>query len=125
MMAVEVKTLGGWLQTRNVLVENLGMNMEFQGNADFSDDPQSDFQKTQAIIDKIFADLQSHAVNGLKLVDENVKDSDLVAQIMEASAEAKKEADRIKNAVKTIEALAGAFDKVSKVVTKIAGLPFL
>ena len=124
-MAIEVKTLGSWTQTRNVLVENLGMNMEFQDAADYSDDPASDFQTAQANIEKIFADLRGHAVVGLKLVDEAIKDSDLITEIAALSAEAKKEADRIKNAVKTVERLAGALDKVTGVVTKIAGLPFL
>lgn len=124
-MAIEVKTLGSWAQTRNVLVENLGMNMEFQDAADYSDDPNSDFQKAQANIEKIFADLQSHSVVGLKLVDEAIKDSDLIRSISAASAEAKKEADLIKNAVKTVENLSKALGKVTSVVTKIAGLPFL
>ena len=124
-MPIKVRALGSWIQTRNVLFENLTMNMDFQDAADYSDDPASDFRQAQANIKRILAKVQSHGVTGLKRVDEAIKGSDLMVEIAALSAEAKKEADRIKNAVKTVERLTGALDMVTGVVTKIAGLPFL
>jgi len=124
-MPIKVRRLGSWIQTRNVLFENLNMNMDFQDAADYSDDPASDFQQAQANIARILNNAQSHGVTGLKRVDEAIKDSDLMVEIAALSAEAKKESDRIQNAVKTVERLAGALDKVTGVVTRIAGLPFV
>ncbi len=124
-MPIKVRALGSWIQTRNVLFENLNMNMDFQDAVDYSDDPASDFQQAQANIARILNNGQSHGVTGLKRVDEAIKDSGLMVEIAALSAEAKKESDRIQNAVKTVERLTGVLDKVTGVVTKIAGLPFL
>jgi len=124
-MATKVKTLGAWIQTRNTLIENLSSTLELLETAPFSDDPNSNFVRGNAQVDRIQDQLRELALAGLKRVDDAIASGDLVKAISDLSKGAKKEADRIKQATKTIEAITRGVDLVAGVVTRIAGLPFL
>jgi hypothetical protein len=124
-MAIKVNVLGAWTQTRNTLVQNLTSTMELQQNAPFSQDPASDFVQAGAQADRIQDQIRIHALSGLKQIDNAVAAGKLVKDISDLSKQAKVEADRIKNAAKTVAGITKAVDLVAGVVTKIAGLPFL
>ena len=124
-MPTKVKSLAGWIQARNILIENLSSTFALLETAPFSEDANSDFVRGNAEADRIQEQLRKLAVAGLKRVDDAIASGDLVAEIAALSKEARKEADRLKNAAKTIAGIAKAVDMASGVVTKIAGLPFL
>ena len=124
-MAVQLKTLGAWAQTRNTLVQDLTMSMQVLQSAPFSDDPASDFQKATATDTQILEALRRHAVLGIEQIDDAIAAGPLVEQINALSKAAKKEADRIQAIAHTINDIAGAVDKVTGVVTKFAALPFI
>jgi hypothetical protein len=124
-MATKVKTLTAWVQTRNTLIQNLSSTLELLETASFSTDPGSDFVRGNAEADRIQDQLRQLALAGLKQVDDAIASGTLVKDITTLSKEAKKEADRITNATKTITAIARGIDLAAGVVTKIAGLPFL
>ena len=124
-MAVQLKTLGAWAQTRNTLVQDLTMSMQVLQSAPFSDDPASDFQKATATDGQILEALRRHAVLGIEQIDDAIAAGPLVEQINALSKAAKKEADRIQAIARTIDDIAGAVDKVTEVVTKFAALPFI
>ena len=124
-MAVDVNQLEPWRETRNTLAEDLQIVFEFLVTEPASDDPESGYQKAQRQIDRLLAEMRRHAVAGLNAIDDEVAAGDLVARIAELSREAMEEAVRLKEAVKTIERITEAVDKVAGVVGKIAQLPFL
>ena len=114
--------LGSWQQTRNVLIETLGMNSDAQATAVFSNNTNSDFQKLQRNIDTTLEKLSEHALNGLRLVDETIATSDTLNNLKRASQAAKDEADKIKKATKSIEKLTALVNLVSSVVTGISNI---
>jgi len=124
-MATKVNVLGAWTQARNTLVQNLATTFDFLDDVPFSDDPNSDFVKGNAQADRIQDQLRLLALSGLKQIDDAVASGTLVQDISDLSKKAKAEADRIKNAAKTVAGITKAVDLVAGVVTKIAGLPFL
>lgn len=124
-MAIKTDTLGAWIQTRNTLVQNLVTTMEFRAPLPNSGDPGSDFAKANAQIDRLTNQILELALVGLKQVDDAIASGTLVQDIAALSKEAKKEADRIKRATRTIQDIVKAIDMVTGVVTKILGLPFL
>ena len=124
-MAVDVNQLEPWRETRNTLAEDLQIVFEFLVTVPASEAPESDYQKAQRQVDRLLAEMRRHAVTGLNAIDEEVAEGDLVARIAALSREAREEAERLKEAVKTIERITAAVDKVAGVVGKIAQLPFL
>jgi methyl-accepting chemotaxis protein len=124
-MPVQVRTLPAYSDTRNGLVEALGLAETKMSEADASEDPNSPFQQALAASNAALDQLRALAVNALKQIDEAVAGSDLVRDIGRQAASAKREADRIANAAHTIEQIAGVINTISGVVTQIGGLPFL
>ena len=124
-MATKINVLGAWTQTRNTLVQNLTSTFDLLQDAAFSTDPASDFVRGNAEADRIQDQIRQLALLGLKQVDDAIAAGTIVQDINDLSKKAKVEADRLKNAVKTIGGIAKAVDMAAGVVTKIAGLPFL
>lgn len=124
-MAIKVNVLGAWTQTRNTLVQNLTSTMALQLDAPFSQDPASDFVQANVQADRIHEQIRVHALSGLKQIDAAIAAGTLVKDISALSKQAKVEADRIKNAAKTVGGIVKAVDLVAEVVGKIAKLPFL
>jgi predicted metalloendopeptidase len=124
--SIEVKRLGAWTQTRNVLFENLAIAWGYSDELPYSEDPNSEFQKIDKQIEELTQKtIKQHAVIGLNIIDEAIADSDLVKDIKAKSQEAKTEADRIKNITKTVENVTASITKVTDVVKKFKDLPFL
>jgi hypothetical protein len=124
-MATKVNSLEAWNETRNTLVENLGVTYAFLVDEPTSDDPTSGYRRGKAEVRRILDELERLSIVGLKQIDDQIAASSLIADITGLAREAKQEADRIKNAAKTIAGIAKAVDMIAGVVTKIAGLPFL
>jgi hypothetical protein len=116
-MTVSAKTIAPWQQTRNTLNDALALVGEQMEMADYSEAPESDYQKLRQAREVSIDALQAHAVLGLKQVDAAIAGSDLVKRLKSASTEAKKEADRIKNAAKMVNEIAALVNQVTGVVT--------
>ena len=124
-MATQVNSLDAWTQARNALAEDLTSTLELLATEPFSADPESDFQKARQQRNLILDQLQTLAVTGIKQVDSAIAGGTLVQQIEAMAQDAEDEANRLKAAAKTVANIAGAVDKATAVVTKIASLPFL
>ena len=123
-MSIDVSGLVAWEDTRNALVDDLGVTYAFLVDEPTSDDPNSGYRRGKAEARRIIDALDRHSILGLKQIDDEVAGSGLVAEITALAREAREEAARLKNATKTIEGITKAVDMATGVVTKIAGLPF-
>jgi hypothetical protein len=124
-MATQVNSLEAWITARNALAQDLTSILELLSTEPFSADPGSDFHKAKQQRDRILDQMQTLAVSGIKQIDSTIAGGTLVQQIADLATQAEAEANRIKAAAKTVANIAGAVDKATAVVTKIAGLPFL
>ena len=123
-MATNVDNLDAWSETRNALVGDLGATYTFLVDEPTSDDPNSGYRRGKAETRRILDAMERHSILGLRQIDDQIAASDLVAEITKLAHEANQEAERLKNAAKTIEGIVNAVDMATGVVTKIAGLPF-
>lgn len=124
-MPVKVNSLGAWNQTRNTLTQNLVSTLEFLEIEPFSHDPASPYQFAEAKAQQLLDEMRRLAVTGLRQLDDQIASGSLVSDLAKLSKKAKVEADRLKNATKTIAGITRAVDSVTEVVTAISGLPFL
>jgi CHASE3 domain sensor protein len=124
-MATQVNSLDPWTQARNALAQDLTATLELLATEPFSADPQSDFQQARQQRNRILDQLQTLAVTGIKEIDATIAGGTLIQQIEGLAQQAEDEANRLKAAAKTVANIAGAVDKATAVVTKIASLPFL
>lgn len=124
-MTTDVNRLDAWSETRNALVDDLGVTYAFLVDEPTSDDPNSGYRRGKAEARRILDAMERHSILGLKQIDDAIAASELVAEITRLAGEANDEAARLKNAAKTIEGITRAVDMATSVVTKIAGLPFL
>jgi seryl-tRNA synthetase len=124
-MATKTNNLDAWKQTRNALAQNLASTLEFLSTEPFSADPNSDFRKARAQRDRISDEIERLAVDGIKMIDDQIAASDLVKRLNALAKEADEEADRLKEAIKTVDKITKAVDVAAGVVTKITQLPFL
>ena len=124
-MPTKVNSLGAWSQARNTLTQNLTSTLELLETEPASTDPASPYQIAEAKVQQILDDMRRLAVTGLKQIDDEIASGTLVADIADLSKKAKTEADRLRNAAKTIEGITKAVDAVTEVVTAISGLPFI
>lgn len=124
-MATKTNDLDAWKLTRNTLAQNLASTMEFLATEPFSTVPNSAFQKARAEQDRILAEIKRLAVAGIGMIDDAIAAGDLVERINGLAKEADEEADRLKDAVKTIEGITKAVDVAAGVVTRFTQLPFL
>ena len=119
MTTQPVSAWGTWQQTRNTLVQTLSLNIELR-NAKTPGTP--DEQALSQNIDQNIKDMQAHALNGLRQIDQAVLESNPAAQLARASKAAKTEADRIRKATKRVGDLTALTGKLTGVVTGIRGL---
>ena len=124
-MATKTNSLDAWLKTRDAMAENLSSTLEFLSTEPFSSDPNSAFKKAKVQRDRIVDEMQKLAVAGIKMVDDEVAAGDLVERINGLAKKAQVEADKLKNATKTIGKIISAVDTAASVVTRIGQLPFL
>jgi hypothetical protein len=124
-MATNLNSFGFWAETRNALVAAVGATSQFLVDEPTSDDPNSGYRLAKAEMKRLLDALERLAILGLKQIDDEIAASNLVKDLDAFSKEAKEEADRLKNAAKTIQEIADVVGKITGVVTKIAGLPFL
>lgn len=113
---MNIKGLGSWQQTRNVIFETLAMTIDRQNAAPESHDANSDYQRLQRLIDKLLEDAKTHAINGFRIVDDNIGATTVVKNLGAQSKAAKKEADRIKESTKKIAELTKLVGDLSKLV---------
>lgn len=119
-MTTQSKSVWGtWQQTRNTLVQTLSLNIELR-NAKTPGTPEE--QALNQNIDQNIKDMQAHALNGLRQIDEAVLNSNLAAQLTKASKAAKTEANRIRKATKRVGDLTSLTGKLTSLVTGIRGL---
>lgn len=124
-MTKRANQLSAWTQARNAMVENLTSTFQFLETEPFSNDPNSAFRRAEDESTRILGELRKLAVAGLRQIDDQIAAGTLVQKITDAAKEAKREADALKKATKTIARITKAVDAAAGVVTKIAGLPFL
>lgn len=124
-MPTKVNSLSAWTQTRNTLTQNLVSTLELLETEPASQDPASPYQIAEAKAQQILDEMRRLAVTGLKQIDDQIASGGLVADIAKLSKKAKAEADRLRNATKTIAGITKAVDAVTEVVTAISSLPFL
>lgn len=110
---------GTWQQTRNTLVTSLGMNMDALNDSALGSAERTQLGKN---IERTLADMQEHALNGLRMLDQEAADANLAALITAQSKEAKREADRIKNATKDVQKLTKLVGKLTELVGLFGGL---
>lgn len=116
-MTDAVNRISGWEQTLRVLSETLAMHLGEMGNYN-ADSPE--FLEIEQNIAKIHEQLHTHAIAGIAQVNTKIATNSVLQEIKNASREAKREADRLKSATKTVQKLSGILDKVTKVVENIA-----
>lgn len=119
MASTRMSGWGTWEQTKNVLVQTLGMNMEGQNAAT----PGS----TEAIayaanVDTNIADLRTHAITGLRMLDEEIATGATAQGLRVASADAKREANRIRQATRKVEDLIDLTGTLTQIVMGIRAL---
>ena len=104
---------GSWQQTRNSLVLSLSLNIELR-NA--SAPGSGEAAALSQLIEATLRDMQTHAVNGLRMIDLEIANADLVARIRTESKAAKAEADRIKNSTRSVQKLTKLTQQLSALV---------
>lgn len=121
-MATEIKTLGSWIRTRNMLVSTLIVHRQALQHTPFSDSPSSDFMKLSGGVQQTLKNIEAHSIYALEIINDEIAASGLIEQLSAAAVSAKKEADRIKNATKRVEELAALVDQGTQIVGFFGGL---
>ena len=121
-MATEIKTLGSWMRTRNVLVSTLIVHRQALSHTPFSELPSSDFVKFSQGIEQTLKNIEAHSIYALEIINDEIGASGLIDRISTDALSAKKEADRIKNATKRVQELAALVDKGTEIVGLFGGL---
>lgn len=119
MAARRLSAWGKWQQTRNTLSTSLGLNIDARNE---SVSGSADERQLNRNIDQILADMQVHALNGLRMVDLEIANAGLVDAISKASEAAKKEADRLKEATSSVDKLTALVGQVTALVGLFSGL---
>jgi len=108
-----LSTWGKWQQTRNTLSTSLALNVKTRNE---SAPGSAEKVPLNENIQKTLDDMQTHALNGLRQVDLTIADQNLVDKITKSSEEAKKEADRIKEATASVAKLTKLVENLTKLV---------
>lgn len=124
-MATKTNDLDAWKLTRNTLAQNLASTLEFLSTEPFSADPNSAFKQAKKQRDRILDEIERLAVAGIQQIDDQIAAGDLVKQLTDLAKDAEAEADRLKEATKTIAKITKAVDTATAVVTRITQLPFV
>ena len=112
MASQKLGNWGSWQQTRNSLVLSLSLNIEFR-NASAPGSPEV---ALTGLIEATLRDMQTHAMNGLRIVDLGIVEAGIVARIKTESGAAKAEADRIRNGTRSVEKLSKLTQRLSALV---------
>ena len=110
---------GSWQQTRNSLILSLSLKIELR-NA--SAPGSSEAAALTRLIEATLQDTQTHAMNGLRMVDRKIAKAGLVARIKTESKAAKAEADRIKNGTRSVQKLTKLAQQLSALVGQFTTL---
>jgi hypothetical protein len=124
-MAVKLNSLAAWSDAHQALAENMASALQLLQDAPYSADPASPYQQAQAAAQALAAQGRMLAVLGLNQIDEAIAEGPLLGQIGASAAQAKREADLLANAAKTVDKITAAVGSVTALVTRIGALPFL
>ena len=124
-MAVKLNGLAAWSDAHQALAENMASALELLQDAPWSSDPASPYQQAQSAAQALAAQGRELAVLGLGQIDEAIACGPEMKQIAASAAEAKREADLLANATKTVAKVTAAVGSVTALVGKIGSLPFL
>lgn len=114
-----ISNWGTWQQMRNTLVQTLSMNMQARNDQPPGSPAAVAYTRN---IEQNLDDLQVHAISGLRKIDDAIAESNIATDLNKASAQLKREADRIRNAIRTIEGLSKLTGSLTKLVLGIRGL---
>lgn len=115
-MATEFKNLGSWVRTRNVLVSTLIVHRQALLHVPFSEITGSDYVQLSKGIEQTLKNIEAHSIYALELINDEIGASGLIDHISDAALQAKKEADRIKNATKRVEELVALVDQGTEII---------
>ncbi len=124
-MAVKLNSLAAWSEAQQALAENLSSALQLLQDAPYSSDPASPYQQAQAAAQALAVLARKLAVLGLEQIDEAIASGPELGQIASSAAEAKREADLLANATKTVGKITAAVGSVTALVGKIGALPFV
>lgn len=124
-MAILLKTLPAYRETRNALVEAMGAAERVMAVSPFSADPASPYQQANQALANGAIQLRALAFNALQALDEQIAAGDLVASLSARAKAAHEEANDIADTAGTIEKIVGIIDRIAGIVVKISELPFL
>jgi hypothetical protein len=125
MTTQQLKTLAVYKDTRDGLVELIGMLEGLFTSLAPSDDPDSSYQRSLAALLAAVDQLRALAVTSLKKIDQDIAQSDLVRDIGVQAKGARKEAGRIAKTAQHIEEASALIGGIADIVTTIGGFPFL
>jgi hypothetical protein len=124
-MAVKVNGLAAWSDAHQALAENMASALQLLQDAPYSADPASPYQQAQAAAQALAGQGRELAVLGLGQIDAAIAGGPEMAQIAASAAQAKREADLLAKATKTVGKISAAVGSVSALVGKIAALPLV
>lgn len=114
--------LAGWKTTRNAISDAWNENHRLRRNAEFSSEPDSDYQKYTKNMDMLNHDQARHADTGLRIVDQAVATSQAREALEKAAKDADEETNRIISATNKLEQATKAVDAITKAVGLAARL---
>lgn len=112
----ELKDIPSFQVTEEILVYLSKAFNNLLNLAEPNPDPNSDFMRLNATLQKVLKARAKLAAARLKQIDQAIVDSGIIDQIDSAAADAKKEADRIKRATKVVNDIIGFVDEITKSV---------
>nr|VFK18055.1 MAG: hypothetical protein BECKLFY1418C_GA0070996_103819 [Candidatus Kentron sp. LFY] len=108
--------LAGWKTTRNAISDAWNENHRLRRDADFSSDPDSDYQKYTRNMNTLINDHARHADTGLRIVDQAVATSQAREALEKAARDADEETNRIARATNKLEQAIKAVDAITRAV---------
>lgn len=124
-MTIILSDLPAWEALNRAQAAAMHPATDMLRDADYSEDPASDYQQAKAASRHLADSGKALAVLKLKRIDAAIAAGPLVADINRAAAKAKKEADLIATATAKVEQLTKVVTGVTQVVAKITALPFV
>jgi hypothetical protein len=124
-MPTRIDQTSAWLDAQDALIAHLASATDILGGAPFDEDPSSLYQRSRAEIARIQWEISRLALARLRQIDDAIAAGTLVKDLTALAARAKKEAERINRATKSLEQVTAAVNGVVGVVDQITGLPFL
>lgn len=110
---------GPWIQTRNTLFENLGLNADELARKRLLGGSAGEKKALKTNVDGLNEKIAVHAINGLKQVDAAIATSDVREKLSKRSKAARVETDRLKNTTKSINELTALVNELTGLVAGI------